>query len=78
MARYLVLERSFIHSVLVEAGTEIEYSGIPDGNLQPLDDEGKAAAETRVAEVARKRAKDEAHARFVERFKKGGGIDDLI
>lgn len=51
MARYLVLQRSFIDYRLVEPGVEVEYSGKPDGNLQPLDEEAEAASAARVQEL---------------------------
>lgn len=37
MAKYRVKEKSFIGNVLLEAGAEIEYDGIPSANLEPLD-----------------------------------------
>ncbi len=43
MAKYRVKEKSFIGNVLVEAGTEIEFEGVPSGNLEPLDGAGKKA-----------------------------------
>lgn len=52
MARYRVLERSFIGAVIVPAGAEIDYDGKPDANLEPLDDEAKKAAAARAAELA--------------------------
>lgn len=51
MPRYLVLQRSFIDFRLVEPGAEIEYSGKPDSNLEPLDDDAKSAAAARVDEL---------------------------
>jgi len=44
MARYLVNELSFIDNRLVDVGAEIEFNGVPAGNLTPLDAEGEAAA----------------------------------
>ncbi|MDH7973688.1 hypothetical protein QH494_15965 [Sphingomonas sp. AR_OL41] len=44
MPRYLVLETSLIGNEIVEAGREVDYDGYPSGNLQPLDDEGRAKA----------------------------------
>lgn len=44
MARYRVLERSFIDNRLVEPGEEVEYEGLPGHNLEPLDKAAKAAA----------------------------------
>ena len=43
MAKYRVKEKSFIGNVLVEAGAEIEFDGIPHGNLEPLDAPAKKA-----------------------------------
>lgn len=37
MARYRVLEKSFINNHLVEANAEVDYDGEPGTNLQPLD-----------------------------------------
>lgn len=44
MAKYRVKEKSFIGNVLLEAGNEIDYDGIPSTNLEPLDGAGKKAA----------------------------------
>lgn len=44
MARYRVLERSYINDRLVEAGEEVEFDGLPAHNLEPLDKAAKAAA----------------------------------
>lgn len=50
MSKYLVLEKSFIDNHLVEAGTEIDFDGLPSRNLKPLDAAGEAkAAESEVA-----------------------------
>lgn len=43
MARYRVLELSFIDARLVQPGEEIDYAGDPGPNLEPLDDEAIAA-----------------------------------
>ncbi len=43
MAKYRVKEKSFIGNVLLEAGAEIEYDGIPSTNLEPLDGVAKKA-----------------------------------
>lgn len=43
MAKYRVKEKSFIGNVLLEAGAEIEYDGIPSANLEPLDGAAKKA-----------------------------------
>lgn len=77
MARYLVLERSFINSVLVEAGTEVEYSGQPDGNLKPLDEVGEQAAKVRAAEIEAKKAKAYRRSVALEKLK-AGDIEDLL
>lgn len=37
MARYEVLELSYIGDRLVRPGTVVEYDGLPGGNLRPLD-----------------------------------------
>lgn len=44
MAKYRVLEKSFIGNSLVEAGAEIEYEGLPSANLEPLDKAADKAA----------------------------------
>lgn len=44
MARYLVLEKSYINLRIVEAGEEIEYDGLPSANLKPLDKAGEKQA----------------------------------
>jgi hypothetical protein len=43
VARYRVLERSYISDRLVDAGEEVEYEGVPAHNLEPLDKAAKAA-----------------------------------
>ncbi len=43
MAKYRVKEKSFIGNALVEAGAEIEFEGLPSGNLEPLDAAAKKA-----------------------------------
>lgn len=60
MARYRVLEKSFLNFQLVEPGVEIDYDGKPDGNLEPLDDAAKAAVEARADELAAQREAVEA------------------
>lgn len=45
MPKYRVLEKSLIGATIVEAGDEVEYDGLPSGNLEPLCDEGRARAE---------------------------------
>lgn len=44
MAKFLVLEKSFIDGRVVEADTEIEFDDFPGPNLKPLDNEAKALA----------------------------------
>ncbi len=44
MAKYKVLEKSYINDRIVDAGEEIEYDGLPSTNLQPIDSVGKKAA----------------------------------
>ena len=39
MARYNVLETSFINNAVYEAGSVIEYDGEVAGNLELIDDE---------------------------------------
>lgn len=41
MAKYRVLEKSFIDNKIVEEGSEIEYDGFPSKNLEPLDKAAK-------------------------------------
>ena len=43
MAKYRVKEKSFIGNVTVEAGTEIDFEGIPSTNLEPIDGAAKKA-----------------------------------
>jgi hypothetical protein len=43
MARFRVLERSFIDNRLVEVGEEVDYDGIPSANLEAVDKAAKAA-----------------------------------
>lgn len=43
MPKYRVLELSFINERLLQPGEEIEFAGDPGDNLEPLDDEAKAA-----------------------------------
>lgn len=68
MARYRVLEKSFIGAVIVLTGAEIDYDGKPDANLEPLDDDAKDAAAARAAELADARVK----------AAKKNSVDDLI
>ena len=48
MAKYTVLEKSFINGSLVEAGTVVEYDGEASGNLELVEEaapkKGKKAA----------------------------------
>jgi len=44
MAKYRVLEKSFIDNVLHEAGVEIDFEGTPSTNLEPLDAPAKKAS----------------------------------
>jgi hypothetical protein len=37
MARYTVLERTFINGVMANAGEVVEYDGQPGSSLQPMD-----------------------------------------
>ena len=37
MARYRVLEKSFINNSVVEAGAEVEYDGEPSSTLELID-----------------------------------------
>ncbi len=43
MAKYIVLEPSFIDGKLVKEGEEIEFNGVPGRNLKPLDGAAKKA-----------------------------------
>ena len=42
MPRYRVKELSLIGNELFQAGAEVDYDGLPAGNLEPLCDEGRA------------------------------------
>jgi len=48
MAKYKVLEKSFINGSLVEAGAVVDYEGDASGNLELIEEKapkkGKAAA----------------------------------
>ena len=44
MARYEVLEKSFLNNSIVDVGAEVDYDGEPSANLKPLDKAAKAAA----------------------------------
>jgi hypothetical protein len=41
--KYKVLEKSFIHNTVVEAGEVVEYDGTPGPNLEPWDGKSKPA-----------------------------------
>lgn len=42
MPRYKVLEKSLVNNQIYEAGEEVEYDGEVSGNLEPMDDAGRA------------------------------------
>lgn len=42
-AKYRVLRLSHIHNQLWDAGSEVEYDGIPGSALEPINDAAKAA-----------------------------------
>lgn len=42
MPRYKVLEKSLVNNQIYEAGDEVEYDGEVSGNLEPLDEAGRA------------------------------------
>ncbi|CAB5162230.1 hypothetical protein UFOVP152_13 [uncultured Caudovirales phage] len=44
MARYRVLQKSFINNQSYDIGAEVEWDGIPAANLEPIDAEGKKQA----------------------------------
>ncbi len=44
MAKYRVLERSFMHNRTYEAGDIVEWDGIPADNLEPICKDSVAAA----------------------------------
>jgi hypothetical protein len=61
MAKYRVLEKSFVNDAIREVGDIVDFNGIPAGNLEPMDPQGAAAAEllpqaNAEADVRRKRA----------------------
>ncbi|MBA5726911.1 hypothetical protein [Bombella mellum] len=45
MARYRVIQNSFINGHFLTVGEEVDYAGIPGFNLEPLDDEARSAKE---------------------------------
>lgn len=49
MAKYKVLERSFLNNRLHEAGDIINYDGTPAANLEPVDSAAKAAVKAAAA-----------------------------
>lgn len=42
MARYRVLETSFLHGRILKEGDEVEYDGEPGPNLEPVDKPAQA------------------------------------
>lgn len=44
MAKYRVLEASFIDNKMCKEGDVVEYDGIPGSNLEPLDAPAEKAA----------------------------------
>lgn len=57
MAKYRVLEKSFIGNTIVEAGEVVEYDGRPGSNLELIEDapakpKGKAKAAAPVEDDA--------------------------
>lgn len=42
MPKYIVKELSLIGNELFQAGSTVEYAGLPAENLEPTDDEGRA------------------------------------
>lgn len=51
MAKYRVTQVCFIADTLVEAGKEIEFAGVPNSSMEPLDDEAKRAVVERDAKL---------------------------
>lgn len=45
MARYRVLEKSFINNSVVEAGAEVDYEGEPGRNLELIEPAKKKAGD---------------------------------
>ncbi|MCL1561861.1 hypothetical protein DTJ06_00030 [Parasaccharibacter sp. TMW 2.1886] len=45
MARYHVIQNSFINGHFLTVDEEMDYSGIPGFNLEPLDDEARSDKE---------------------------------
>jgi hypothetical protein len=52
MARYRVLETSYIGDRLYEAGAEIDFGDLPGSNLEPLDAQARKAAKAAEALMA--------------------------
>lgn len=44
MAKYRVKEKSFINNIVLDAGEQIEFDGVPHSNLEPLDKPAEKAA----------------------------------
>lgn len=63
MARYRVLEKSFVNNTLHEEGAEIEYDGKAGPNLEPLD------------KPKRSKAKDDAEAPADEAPEEGAAAE---
>lgn len=51
MARYRVLEKSFINNSVVDAGTEVEYDGEPGFNLELIKPDKKSAKKDEAADT---------------------------
>lgn len=49
MARYRVLEKSFINNSVVEAGAEVDYDGEPGFNLELIKPDKKSAKKDETA-----------------------------
>lgn len=71
MPKYRVLEKSLIGNQIVEAGEEVEYDGLPSGNLEPLCDEGRAKAEE--AKLASRKSLDQ----LISDYKPPSGTDPV-
>lgn len=68
MAKFRVLQRSFINNNLVEEGAIVEFDGVPGANLEPMDAPAVEAAESPEA----KQADADSRARLQEAAK---GVD---
>lgn len=70
MAKYKVLNESFINGRLVSPGTVVDFKGVPGSNLEPMDADAKAAKKvagnkpdvTDGADLAQQMAKTDAGA----------------